>query len=501
MKTWTISGRIAIRGTVVDNDTTLTWTITSLSPPITFTYGAPGFIPLVGDWTGSGTEGIGVYQPSIGAFHLKYDVTNTDGKADKIIGFSDPNLTPLSWYDESGSPKYDGIGVINGSNVYLDKNLGGGATVINTALSDMTCPSPTIPPTVGQCVYIPPTHISRTISSRLGMTGTVVDNGITLTWTITSLSPPITFTYGIPGFIPLVGDWNGDGIEGIGAYDPSNGAFYLRQTATSNLADDLPPIGFGDKNLVPLSWYDGSGTLKSDKIGVVNLDAVYLNSDLNNQTAVINATLSDMVCPSPTTPPTVGQCTYTPPTHISRTVLGRIAITGTVVTEGTALRWDITAPPSSVGSFTYGASSFIPLVGDWKGIGIEGIGAYDPSSGRFHLKYDASAGSPNLIFIYRAPNLGPISWRDESGSLGHDAIGVIDGSNVYLNKNINGGTEEIVAAISNISCPLSTIVEQCLYAPPPPVSEAGGSSILIGALAIGTLAVMISKGKTTRQTK
>ena len=488
MTTWTINSRLGMTGTVVIEGTALRWNITA--PPSSvgyFTYGASSFIPLVGDWNGDGIEGIGAYDPSNGAFHLKYNANA--GNADVIVGFGNPGLTPISWHNGGISSNYDEIGIIDGTNVYLDTNLSGGFADINATLSDISCPSSG---TVGQCIYTPPTITTWAISGKMAIRGTVVTEGSALRWNITA--PPSSvgyFTYGTSSFIPLVGDWNGDGIEGIGVYDPSNGSFHLRQAASEGTADII--IGLGAPNLIPLSWYDESGSLGHDAIGIIDGGNVYLDSNLINETTDINATPSDMSCPSPGT---IGQCAYTPPVHISRTVLGRIAITGTVVTEGTALRWNITAPPSSVGYFTYGASSFIPLVGDWKGTGVEGIGAYDPSAGRFHLKYDASAGDANLIFIYRTPHLTPISWRDESGSLGHDAIGVIDGSNVYLNKNINGGTEEIVITFSDISCPLSTIVEQCLYTPPtPPVSEAGGSGILIGALAIGALAMMMSKGK------
>ena len=85
------------------------------------------------------------------------------------------------------------------------------------------------------------------ISSRLGMTGTVtVVPGQFLQWNIVTPTIAIpTFTYGGPTTIPLVGDWNGDGTEGIGIYDPSSGVFSLRQTPTTGIAPDITAFPFG----------------------------------------------------------------------------------------------------------------------------------------------------------------------------------------------------------------------------------------------------------------
>lgn len=43
---------------------------------------------------------------------------------------------------------------------------------------------------------------------------------------------------------PVVGDWNGDGVDTIGVYRPSNGAFYLRNTNSAG----APYTGFGYGN-------------------------------------------------------------------------------------------------------------------------------------------------------------------------------------------------------------------------------------------------------------
>jgi hypothetical protein len=45
-----------------------------------------------------------------------------------------------------------------------------------------------------------------------------------------------SFQYGLPGWIPVVGKWDGK-TTGIGVIDPSSGMWYLRRTATAGAAD------------------------------------------------------------------------------------------------------------------------------------------------------------------------------------------------------------------------------------------------------------------------
>ena len=46
-----------------------------------------------------------------------------------------------------------------------------------------------------------------------------------------------TFTGAGPGWRPIAGDWNGDGIDTVGLYDPATSTFYLRNSNTTGGAD------------------------------------------------------------------------------------------------------------------------------------------------------------------------------------------------------------------------------------------------------------------------
>lgn len=77
---------------------------------------------------------------------------------------------------------------------------------------------------------------------------------------LTSGAPDKTFGYGGAGWKPVCGDWDGDGEDGIGVYDPATGTWYLRNSPTPG-APDLPTVQYGWSGASPVvgDW-DGDGT-------------------------------------------------------------------------------------------------------------------------------------------------------------------------------------------------------------------------------------------------
>ena len=52
------------------------------------------------------------------------------------------------------------------------------------------------------------------------------------------------------GWNPLAGDWNGDGTDTIGLYDPANGFFFLKNMHAPGPADVV--FGYGPANSTPI---------------------------------------------------------------------------------------------------------------------------------------------------------------------------------------------------------------------------------------------------------
>ena len=70
------------------------------------------------------------------------------------------------------------------------------------------------------------------------------------------------FLFGNPGDTPVVGDWDGDGVDEIGLYRESSGFFYYRNTLTTGVADGQFYFGDPGDRFVAGDWgiVDGADT-------------------------------------------------------------------------------------------------------------------------------------------------------------------------------------------------------------------------------------------------
>jgi CubicO group peptidase (beta-lactamase class C family) len=68
-------------------------------------------------------------------------------------------------------------------------------------------------------------------------------------------------------WIPLAGDWNGDGIDTVGLYDPSTGQFHLKNTNSTGPADLVITITDGKLSAPVAGDFNGDGT---DGVGIYN---------------------------------------------------------------------------------------------------------------------------------------------------------------------------------------------------------------------------------------
>lgn len=121
-------------------------------------------------------------------------------------------------------------------------------------------------------------------------------NPTTAEWTLLKHGPSGAyydrFNYGYAGVIPVAGDWNGDGIDSPGVFDPTTATWYLRDAHSSGTAS-YPAFGFGYVGVVPLvgDWNnDGIDSIgvydpatarwflrDSNTTGVSNIDFYYGN--------------------------------------------------------------------------------------------------------------------------------------------------------------------------------------------------------------------------------
>jgi hypothetical protein len=147
--------------------------------------------------------------------------------------------------------------------------------------------------------------------------------------------------------LPVVGDWNGDGKDSVGLYDPGTSTFYLRNTDSlqgpndHGYADIVFNYGARHSKMLPvIGDWDGSGR---DGIGLYNqgTSTFYLRETTQLQGSSDHG-YADVV-------------------------------------------------------FNYGAphQKLLPIAGDWNGDGRDGIGLYDQSASMFLLRNSIQLEGPN----------------------------------------------------------------------------------------------------------
>ncbi len=164
------------------------------------------------------------------------------------------------------------------------------------------------------------------------------------------------FVFGGPGFVALAGDWNWDGVDTVGVYDPETSNFFLRDSNDSGVAD-AGQFTFGRPGWVPLTGdWDGDGF---DGIGMY---------DPETATFYLSNTLS--------------------------------------------------AGAPDIEPFQYGLPGWKPIAGDWNDNGIVTIGVYNPDTASFFLRNSNTTGVADIEpFNFGSPGLDPIigDWDFSSG--------------------------------------------------------------------------------------
>ena len=187
-----------------------------------------------------------------------------------------------------------------------------------------------------------------------------------------------TFRYGAAGDKPVVGDWNGDGTDTVGVF--RDGTWHLKLSNTGGTADISFGYGrSGDRPLVG-NW-NGKG---GDTVGIVRDRHWHLKDSLSGGVADRSfvygrVTAGDI--------PLVGDWD------------GNGRDTAAIVRDGDwHLRYSLSAGPGER-SFRYGRVSQgdRPLIGSWNGFGPDGVGVI--RSATWHLKYSLGGGIADLSFL------------------------------------------------------------------------------------------------------
>lgn len=178
------------------------------------------------------------------------------------------------------------------------------------------------------------------------------------------------------GYIPVAGDWDGNGTTTIGLFNPYTATWYLRNSNSSGPAVLVFQFGVPGDMPVVGNW-DGSG---HTGIGVFNpATATWVLRDSAYGGGVSHVFQFGLPGWTPVTGDWSGD--------------GR---TGVGVYDPTSTYW-LTRNSASGGSpdhfFAFGLPGWLPVTGDWSGNGRDDIGLYDPTSGTWVLESEPWPGS------------------------------------------------------------------------------------------------------------
>jgi hypothetical protein len=207
---------------------------------------------------------------------------------------------------------------------------------------------------------------------------------------LTAGSADLSPNFGASTLVPLAGNWDGgvnvgdDGADHIGAYDPTSGAFFLRNANAAGVADVVFTFGAGGLGYVPVTGdWDGNG---STTVGLYNPATGFFFLRNSN-------------------------------------------------TSG---------PADVVFSFGAGGAGFVPVVGDWNNDGVDTVGLYNPANGAFFLKNSNTNGPADLVFSFGVGGAQPVAgdWNDD----GTDTVGLYfpaSGTIFLKNANSNGPADRV----------------------------------------------------------
>jgi hypothetical protein len=163
---------------------------------VSFFYGNPNDFPFMGDWDCDGDDTPGLFRQSDAFAYLRN--SNSQGNADRKFFFGNPSDIPLA-----GDFNGDGCDTLS--------------------------------------LYRPSTQRFFIINS-LGKNGGGLGTA------------DFSFVFGNPGDKPVVGDWDGDGIDEIGLHRESAGLFYWRNALNAGAADGQILFGDPGDRIVAGDW-------------------------------------------------------------------------------------------------------------------------------------------------------------------------------------------------------------------------------------------------------
>jgi hypothetical protein len=212
------------------------------------------------------------------------------------------------------------------------------------------------------------------------------------------------FRYGPAGasWKPIKGDWDGNGTDTVGLYDPATGAFFLRNANGPGAADLAFTFGPANAGFLPLSGdWDGDG---DDTVGLYSTATGTFFLKNGNAPGAADLTFR-----------------FGAGGGVNRALAGDWDGDGadSIGIYNTAGRSfflkNANAPGAADRTFVYGGAGATPVAGDWDADGDDTIGVYYPSTAAWFLRNTNSGGAADLVFTYGPAGATPMTGNWNGG--------------------------------------------------------------------------------------
>ncbi len=203
-------------------------------------------------------------------------------------------------------------------------------------------------------------------------------------------------------WIPLAGDWNGDGRTTVGLYDPATSTFRLKNSSSGGGADIVLQVASPSSHAIPVvgDW-DGDG---KDTVGLY--DPATRTFRLKNSLAGSGFDLTFAFGPSIAgLIPVAGDWNGDGRDSVGLFDPARSVFYLTDGFQDAAPDYTVQFGPAGRGS--------LPVIGDWNGDGHDDLGVYDPSSAVFRLRNSLTPGNPDAQFPFGPRRKG---WKPLAGA-------------------------------------------------------------------------------------
>ncbi|MFO7699750.1 MAG: peptidoglycan recognition family protein [Acidimicrobiia bacterium] len=222
----------------------------------------------------------------------------------------------------------------------------------------------------------------------------------TATWYLTVDGTETTsFVFGDPGDIPMVGDWDCDGMDTPGMYRQSDGFVYLRNSSTQGIADIRFFLGNpGDMPIVGDFNGDGCDTVSVHRPGT---GEIFIINSLGRDDGGLGGAEFSYVFGNPGDQPFVGDFDGD---GIDTVGLHRPS-TGLVYLRNAH------SQGMADTQFVFGDPDDRIVSSDWDGDGMVAPGVFRPTTGTFHLRSTNTAGNADVDLRYGLGRMLPVAGR------------------------------------------------------------------------------------------